>query len=51
MIKKLNQKMERGFVPWKAMLEENKDKLKEHGMTLIQSWNRKAKPQYYVCNY
>ena len=35
MIVKLECKLERGFAPWKAMLEENSDKLKEHGMTII----------------
>ena len=35
MIVKLEGKLERGFAPWKAMLEGASDKLKEHGMTVI----------------
>ena len=35
MIVKLEGKLERGFAPWKAMLEGASDKLKEHGMTIV----------------
>ena len=35
MIVKLEGKLERGFAPWKAMVEGASDKLKEHGMTII----------------
>ena len=35
MIVKLEGKLERGFAPWKAMLKEASDKLKEHGMTIV----------------
>ena len=35
MIVKLEGKLERGFGPWKAMLEGASDKLKEHGMPVI----------------
>ena len=35
MIVKLEGKLERGFAPWKTMLEGASDKLKEHGMTVI----------------
>ena len=35
MIVKLEGKLERGFAPWKAMLEGASDKLKEQGMTVI----------------
>ena len=35
MIVKLEGKLERGFAPWKAMVEGASDTLKEHGMTII----------------
>ena len=35
MLIKLTQDLKKGFVPWKAMLQENSDKLKEHGITCI----------------
>ena len=35
MIVKLEGKLERGFAPWKAMVDGASDKLKEHGMTII----------------
>ena len=31
----LTQKLSKGFVSWKSMLQENKAKLEEHGMTCI----------------
>ena len=37
MIVKLEGKLERGFAPWKVMLEGASDKLKEHGMTVIHA--------------
>ena len=35
MIVKLTQDLKNGFAPWKAMLHENGDKLKKHGITCI----------------
>ena len=35
MIVKLTQDLKNGFAPWKVMLNENGDKLKEHGLTCI----------------
>ena len=31
----LTQKLSKGFVSWKNMLHDNKDKLEQHGMTCI----------------
>jgi hypothetical protein len=35
MLVKLTQDLKNGFAPWKAMLHENGDKLKEHGLIII----------------
>jgi len=35
MLIKLIQDLKNGFAPWKAMLHENGDKFKEHGVTCI----------------
>ena len=35
MIVKLTQDLKNGFAPWKAMLHENGDNLKKHGITCI----------------
>ena len=47
MIVKLTQDLKNGFAPWKAMLHENGDKLKKHGITCIFAGTEKDNDSYY----